>query len=229
MRWCAFLQFSSFLARFIAVILIGLALHHATAVQYSVGLLVASGCAAAGAAIWVRREIGPATVDLRLMFRRMREGFGFSFAGSTTRVYNDVDKAMLSHYGLNRENGFYTLAYRIVDITTAPIAAMDFAVLPRFFRHGNQRMQSVFGLAIKSACLAAVLGALVAVCTLVVAPIVPRVVGRDFDGVLIALRWLCWLPLLRGIHQMTGCALTGSGWQGRRTAAQFVVAGVNLP
>jgi O-antigen/teichoic acid export membrane protein len=53
-------------------------------------------------------------------------------------------------------------------------------------------------------------------------------VGRDFSGALIALRWLCWIPLLRGIHRMTGGALTGSGRQNLRTAAQLTVAAVNI-
>jgi O-antigen/teichoic acid export membrane protein len=58
--------------------------------------------------------------------------------------------------------------------------------------------------------------------------VIPRVVGRDFSGVLIALRWLCWIPLLRGIHRITGSALTGSGHQRLRTVAQLSVAAVNL-
>jgi O-antigen/teichoic acid export membrane protein len=33
---------------------------------------------------------------------------------------------------------------------------------------------------------------------------------------------------MRGIHQLTGCALTGMGFQRYRTAAQLSAAGVNL-
>ena len=72
------------------------------------------------------------------------------------------------------------------------------------------------------------LGAGIAVSILLLAPFIPRLVGRDFSGVLIALRWLCWIPLLRGIHRATGSALTGSGRQNLRTAAQVTVALVNL-
>jgi O-antigen/teichoic acid export membrane protein len=72
------------------------------------------------------------------------------------------------------------------------------------------------------------LGAGIAVSILLLAPFIPRLVGRDFSGVLVALRWLCWIPLLRGIHRATGSALTGSGRQNLRTAAQVTVALVNL-
>jgi O-antigen/teichoic acid export membrane protein len=156
------------------------------------------------------------------------EGLGFSFAGTTQAAYNDVDKVMLSHYGLNRENGFYTLAYRVIDVATTPIAALDAAALPRFFRLGHAGTHKVIRLAVKSAGASLLLGAAIAGSILLLAPIIPHLVGRDFSGVLVALRWLCWIPFLRGIHRATGSALTGSGRQNLRTAAQVTVAAVNF-
>jgi O-antigen/teichoic acid export membrane protein len=162
------------------------------------------------------------------MLRRLREGVGFSFAGTTQATYNDVDKVMLSHYGLNRENGFYTLAYRAIDFATTPIIALDAAVLPRFFRFGAEKMPDAVRLAVKSAMASLLFGVFIAGGVLLLAPVIPHLVGRDFAGALTALRWLCCLPLLRGIHRMTGGALTGSGRQNLRTASQVSVAVVNL-
>jgi O-antigen/teichoic acid export membrane protein len=176
----------------------------------------------------VRAEIGPAAFERELILRRVHEGLGFSFAGTTQATYNDVDKVMLSHYGLNRENGFYTLAYRVIDVATSPIVALDAAILPRFFHLGHAGMPKVVRLAVKSAGASVLLGAGIAVGVLLLAPLIPHMVGRDFSGALIALRWLCWIPLLRGIHRMTGGALTGSGRQNLRTAAQLTVAAVNI-
>jgi O-antigen/teichoic acid export membrane protein len=228
MRTTASLTFLSNLIRLLILFLMLATMHRATAVQWSIGVLAASGCAAILSLLWVRREIAHTSFDLGVMFRNMWEGIGFSFAGSTQSLYNDVDKTMLSHYGMNRENGFYSLAYRIVDFSTSPIVAIDAAVLPRYFALSHQSIRSVVSLACKSVRIAVVLGVLIAVGTLLVAPLVPHIVGRDFSGVLVALHWLCWLPLLRGIHRFTGGALTGSGHQKIRTAAQFVVAGVNI-
>jgi O-antigen/teichoic acid export membrane protein len=228
MRATAALSFLSNLARFLTLMVLQIMLHHATAFQWSIGVLIASGLAAIASMIWVRSEIGPSRFNIRLLFRRASEGVGFSFAGTTQAVYNDVDKTMLSHYGLNRENGFYTLAYRIVDFAATPISAIDAAILPRIFRLSRDNMGKVVRLAAKSAAAAVLVGAIIAIGILVVAPVVPHLVGRQFAGVLIALRWLCWIPLLRGIHRMTGGALTGSGHQNLRTAAQFAVAGMNF-
>jgi O-antigen/teichoic acid export membrane protein len=228
MRWTAMLSLVSSLARFLILIVMRFTLHHATAFQWSLGVLIASGCAACLTMALVRAEVGPATCERSLIFRRIREGLGFSFAGTTQAAYNDLDKVMLSHYGLNRENGFYTLAYRVIDVATTPIASLDAAILPRLFRLGHGGKQKVVKLAVKSAGASLLLGAGIAVSILLLAPFIPRLVGRDFSGVLIALRWLCWIPLLRGIHRATGSALTGSGRQNLRTAAQVTVALVNL-
>lgn len=228
MRWTATLSLISSLARFLILIAMRFTWHHATALEWSVGVLIASGCAAGLSVAWVRAEIGPAAFERDLILRRVREGLGFSFAGTTQAAYNDVDKVMLSHYGLNRENGFYTLAYRVIDVATTPIVALDSAILPRFFRLGEAAMPKVVRLAFKSAVTSLLLGAGIAMSVLFLAPLIPHLVGRDFSGALIALRWLCWIPLLRGIHRATGSALTGSGRQRLRTTAQLIVAAANL-
>ena len=228
MRWTAVLSMIASLARLLVLVVMRFTLHHATAFQWALGVLFASACAAALSLAWVRAEIGPAQWEPGLIFSRIKEGLGFSFAGTTQAAYNDVDKVMLSHYGLNRENGFYTLAYRVIDVATTPIASLDAALLPRFFRLGHAGKSNLRKLAAKSAGASLLLGGVTAAGILLLAPVIPHLVGRDFSGVLVALRWLCWIPLLRGIHRATGSALTGSGRQNRRTAAQMIVAAVNL-
>jgi len=228
MQRTAILSLVSSLARLLVLLAMRVTLHHATALQWSIGVLIASGSAAVLARSWVRAEIGPAAVDHALILSRAREGLGFSFAGTTQAAYNDLDKVMLSHYGLNRENGFYTLAYRVIDVATTPIVALDAAVLPRFFRLGHAGMPKVLRLAVKSAAVSVLMGAAIAVAVLLLAPLIPHIVGRDFSGALVALRWLCWIPLLRGLHRATGSALTGSGRQNLRTGTQLAVAAVNL-
>jgi O-antigen/teichoic acid export membrane protein len=53
-------------------------------------------------------------------------------------------------------------------------------------------------------------------------------VGHGFANALLAIRWLCWLPALRGVHQLAGGALTATGRQNYRTVAQFLVAALNV-
>ncbi len=228
MRYTAMLGFLSNLGRLLVLLVMRAALHRATAVQWSIGILFASGAAAALALTWVRREAGPMAFNLGLIRRRLFEGVGFSFAGTTQNAYNDVDKTMLIHYGLTRENGFYSLAYRIVDFATVPIVAMDSAILPRFFKKSRHDMAGTVRLAFRSGGVAALIGAGIAVVILLTAPLILHLVPKGYAGALIALQWLCWLPALRGIHRLTGGALTGSGRQNLRTGSQFTVAGMNF-
>jgi O-antigen/teichoic acid export membrane protein len=228
MRPAAILTLLANGARLLVLMVMQRMFPHASAMQWSVGVLIASFGAAMLSLGWVWSQIGQPQFSARLIWGRVREGVGFSFAGTTQAVYNDIDKTMLSHFGFNRENGSYTLAYRIVDVATAPIVAMDAAILPRYFHLSHQGVQAVGRLAVKALSMALPLGLVIGIGTLLVAPVVPRLVGRDFSLTLVALRWLCWLPLLRGVHMLTGSALTGAGHQNLRTIAQLSVAAANI-
>jgi len=228
MRLTAISGFITNLARFLMLLVLLLLYHHATAAQWSLGAMLASAFAAVFVLFVVRAEIGKPKYDHRLIFKRVPEGIGFSFAGTTQTVYNDVDKTMLSHFGLNRENGFYSLAYKIIDFATTPIVSIGAVVLPKTFGMSVHDMRGVMRLTVKSAWVCVLIGAVMGACTLLVAPFLPLIVGKDFSGVLAALRWLCWIPMLRAIHQTTGGALTGTGNQSIRTIAQTAVAIANF-
>jgi O-antigen/teichoic acid export membrane protein len=222
------LQALSNLLRLIAVGILVLTLHHASAFQCALGILASSMLAALTAVICVKGHIGGMHTNGKLFRLRFWEGLGFSFAGSTQTAYNDLDKLMLSHYGMNAANGIYTMAYRIVDFSTTPVTAMDSAILPRYFALHQNGSGEVKRLARKGIPLAALVGLGAACCTLVASPFVVAIVGHSFAEALHAVRWLCWLPALRGIHQLSGGVLTATGNQNYRTAAQFTVAVLNL-
>jgi O-antigen/teichoic acid export membrane protein len=60
------------------------------------------------------------------------------------------------------------------------------------------------------------------------APLIPLVIGKGFAESVLALRWLSLLPAFRGIHQLTGSAVTGLGFQRYRTRGQIAAAVFNL-
>jgi O-antigen/teichoic acid export membrane protein len=76
--------------------------------------------------------------------------------------------------------------------------------------------------------LAAAYAALASVMLYLCAPLLPRLLGADFQPSVTALRWLAVLPLLKTVHYFAADTLTGAGYQGRRTVAQVVVAGFNV-
>ena len=223
----AMILLTSFL-RLMAVVTLAVFLHHATARIWVLSSLLVSVVAAVAASVIVIARFGAPRLSLKLWLSRIGEGFGFSLSGSSQSAYNDIDKAMLSHYGMNMANGIYTMAYRLVDLATIPVHSLDAAALPRFCRQAQDRPAAVVSLSFKLATRSALFGIVIAACLFVAAPLIPHIVGNGFKESVMALRWLCPLPVFRSIHQLTGCAITGLGFQRYRTIAQCCAATLNF-
>jgi len=215
------------LLRLITVVLLTY-LGHATAYKWALTSLVINIIAALSCLVLVVFQFGFPKFVPRLFIDRIGEGFAYSLAGSTQSIYNDVDKTMLSHYGMNIANGIYTMAYRIIDITSTPISAIDAAALPRYFSRSRDGVAAIRDLASRLAIHAAVIGVVMAGCAFILAPVIPRIVGKGFSQSVYALRWLCLIPALRGLHQLTGSAITGIGLQRLRTTVQTGAAVFNF-
>lgn len=224
----AVLNLATSFLRLSAVITMLVLLHHATAFQWSLVALAVSAVAAIASIITVTAFYGFPAFSLQLMRLRLAEGFGFSFAFSTTTIYNDIDKMMLSHYGMNAANGIYALAYRAVDIATIPVMALRDAAVPKFFRIGAESREDAKYLAFRLMKRSALVSALIAVALYFAAPLIPWLAGPSFAESVIAVRWLCLLPVLRSIHQMCGSGILGMGKQNYRTSSQIIAAGANF-
>jgi O-antigen/teichoic acid export membrane protein len=216
------------LAQFIVVLVMSMAMHHATATQWSYGALAATGIATSLTVGMVSTIVGRISFDLQLIRRQFVEGLTYSVSTTSQSIYNDIDKTMLSHYGMNLQNGFYTLAYRIIDFSFTPIGAIDLALLPRLFALSHREPKQVTRKAFKATAVAMGIGAMIACGIWVVAPLVPRVVGEGYGPALEVLRWISLIPLLRGIHIVLGNSLTANGRQPLRLGCQILIAAFNL-
>jgi len=228
LRHTAWLRSVTNIFRIVAIAGLMIFLHRATALQCAIVILGSSVVAALLAMIWIKRSIGAMRFSRSLVSRRFWEGVGFSVAGSTQSVYNDIDKTMLSHYGMNAVNGIYTFAYRVVDLATIPVNSIDAAGIPRYFSLNNEGLLAVVRMAKKIIPIGALAGLACALVTLLSSPLAVRVAGHGYAAALPVFKWLCWLPALRGIHQLAGGVLTATGLQNYRTALQAGVAILNL-
>lgn len=228
MRITAGLNFITNLLRMVLVAALVLTVHRASAWTWAVASLGVSIIASLLAIIKVTSNFGFPTFSLKLFFRRVGEGFVYAISGSTTTVYNDVDKVMLGHYGMTVANGIYSMAYRVVNIATVPINSIHAASFPRFFREGVNGIKSTEVFARRLLKRTAVLGALGAAGMFICAPLIPRVAGHDFAASVSALRWLCLIPLFRCFHLSAGDAITGAGFQKFRLFSQAMAAAGNF-
>ncbi len=216
------------IARLVTVAIVTIMLHRATVHQWAIASLVVSFVSATVALTLVTIRLGPPRFDLMLLRKRWLEGVGFSIASSTTSIYNDIDKAMLTRAGMLAANGVYSMAYRVVDMSCTPIRALHSAAFPQFCQAGSQGACGSGPLTRKLLSRTLPFAMLSAVVMFVTAPLIPHVTGHSFSDSVSALRWLCLLPVLRSLHLGCGDALTGAGYQRYRTGAQMGAAGLNF-
>lgn len=80
-------------------------------------------------------------------------------------------------------NNIYTMAYRVVDIATIPITALDRATLPRYFRQSQKGANRVVDISVRLAKLAAFLGITLSGCLFLAAPLIPALPARALMAV----------------------------------------------
>lgn len=215
-------------ALLIAAVALKLSLRHAHAWQWALTDMCVSLFVAAIAIPVIIKRFGAPRFSIRLLVKHVPEGFGYSSSLSAGAIYNNFDKALLSHYGMTVADGFYTLAYRVTTLATMPSYAIEMAAIPRMFEKAHNKASELRAFGHGLVKRSALIGALVSVLLFLAAPLIPYIVGSGFRPSVLVLRWLCLLPLFRSIHVITGSMLTASGHQKYRVIAQFLVAGVAL-
>jgi O-antigen/teichoic acid export membrane protein len=188
---------------------------------------LASLAVAASAVLLVDRRLGPPRFT-RIRLAELKDGLSFSLSSSATSVYNDIDKTMLVSVGQTAAAGIYGAAYRIVDVVTTPIYGLFAAATPRFFREGTRGVGHAAVLSRRMLRVTLPFGVSSAVLLWAVAPLLPLLFGRSFAGSVSALRWLCLLPLIRGLQYAWGTTITTASSQWLRTSTQAGAALLNL-
>ena len=229
MRVTATLSLLSNFLRMIAAGSLLFLVHRTSAMRWIWVILGVSATTAIVAVVLVLRQFGRPQFSPMLLRQRAGEGFVFALSYSTTGICNDIDKALLGHFGMNSANGIYTMAYRVVDVCTMPLYAVQAAAFPRFFKTAAESgLKSTKSFALRILTRTVPLSLAAAAAMFFVAPAIPHVVGKGFSDSVTALRWLCLIPLFRSFHISAGDALTGSGHQKLRLSTQAAAAAVNF-
>ena len=210
-----------------AFILIAL-YHNPSALQWGWLYFGSTSLAAIVALGLVFVKLGPPKLSLARTAAEFREGFYFSAGSSTETIYNDIDKAMLARLGTLEATGIYGAAYRLIDVSFAPVASLLAAAYPGFFRAGAGGISSAIQYAKPLFWRALAYAALVSAAILVGAGIVPYILGSEYRLTVEALRWLAILPMLKVVHVFLSDALSGAGYQGLKSLIQLGVAVFNV-
>jgi len=107
--------------------------------------MCASAIGTAVALVTVTVKLGWPKFAPLLALRHSGEGVEYSISSSATWAYNDLDKTMLSHYGMSSSNGIYGMAYRIIEMGSVPAASIQLASAAfRTCRNRSQRPDSAW-------------------------------------------------------------------------------------
>ena len=184
--------------------------------------------AAAASVRVVVRELGAPILGLVRRPGELKEGAYFSIGGSARTLYDDIDKVLLARLTTLEATGTYGAAYRIIDLAFLPVMSLLQASFAGFFQHGARGLRSALRYAAGMIKAAFLYGVLAGIGLYLAAGLIPFFLGPGYAKSVDAVRWLAPLPFLKSVHYFAANGLSGSGHQGWRTAAQVIVATVNV-
>jgi O-antigen/teichoic acid export membrane protein len=216
------------LLRLSGIAVLSVTAHPVTLDRWVVAYLLTSLLGTAYAVVKGWQLWGRPATDLQALREDVTDGVFFSIAGSAATVYNDIDKIMLSRLADLAATGVYGAAYRVIDVTMTPVRSLAAAAYPQFFRKGAGGMAATYRYALSLIAKTALYGLLASAGLLLLAPLLPHLLGSRYDSVVPAVRWLALIPMLRCVHSFLADALSGAGLQRVRTSIQASVAVVNV-
>ncbi len=228
LKWTAAINVLLSTFRLAAALILVLLYHNPSALQWGEFYFGSTSLVALAALLLVLVKLGAPTFSFLRSSAEAREGFYFSLNQSAQTVYNDIDKTMLARLGTLQATGIYGAAYRLIDVSFAPVASLLSAAYPGFFRVGVDGISATLRYAKPLIVRALGYTSLISIAMLAGAGIVPYILGGEYRLTVEALRWLAILPMLKAVHFFLSDALAGAGYQGLRTFIHVSVAIFNV-
>lgn len=228
LRWTAAINVMMSAGRLLGALILTAIYRHPSAFQWGFIYLGCTVVVASVSVMLVRWRLGSPRFEWRFLRRELREGFYFSASQSSQTIYNDIDKTMLARLSTLDAAGVYGAAYRLIDVSFAPISAALWSAYPHFFRAGVHGISSSLAYAKPLMRRALIYSGTVFFLLLISSGIVPLILGPEYVATAASLRWLAILPVLKALHYFYSDTLTSAGYQGVRTAVQAAVAVFNV-
>jgi O-antigen/teichoic acid export membrane protein len=228
LKWTASINVLLSTSRLAAAVILAALYHSPSALQWGKCYFGSTSIVALVAFLLVLVKLGAPTFSLSRTFAEAREGLYFSVSQSAQTIYNDIDKAMLARLGTLEATGIYGAAYRLIDVSFAPVCSLLAAAYPNFFRVGIGGISATLQYARPLILRALGYATFVSIALLAGAGIVPYILGGEYRLTVEALRWLAILPVLKVVHYFLSDSLAGAGYQGLRTFIHVGVAVFNV-
>lgn len=152
----------------------------------------------------------------------LREGLPFGIGAASMRLQGEFNKPLLAqiHPALA---GNLNVAQRSIDLVSLPLMALQETLWPRFYANANPLKQMRLFLA-GILIIAIGLGATLSL----VAPLLPIVLGSDYQDSASMLLWLAWLPCLLVLRNLANALVVARGYQVRLTGVYIFSASAGI-
>ena len=190
--------------------------------------LASSIITATVAILVVNKMVAPPRPLLSELRSNIGQGLYFSISASASNINAGLDKSMLGKLSDVASAGIYGSAYRFIDVGNVPLLALFGASYKRFFQHGASGIKGSLGFAkrllpaIAFYAIASLLG------YWLLAPLIPTILGTEYQEAIGALLWLSPLPAIAAFQYLAADTLTGSGHQKARSMVQLAAAVMNI-
>lgn len=199
-----------------------------TLTSWALAGVVATGVWSVLALVLAIRAVGRPGWSMAPYVREWRQGLLFAAGLGVDNVHAEADKIVLARISGPEAAGVYAAAYRVLEVAYTPVRALLGAAFPRMFRHGADGTAALAPLLRRLLRYGLGYALLAVPAVVLLAPVVPLLLGDEFADVAPVLASLAVLIPLRTVRALPADTLTGAGYQGRRTVAQLVVAVVNV-
>ena len=196
--------------------------------SWSILYFVASFIVSSVALLTINKMVARPRLNLSRVKSDIVQGIYFSIGMSASNINNNIDKTMLASMASLDATGIYASAYRFVNIGDVPTLALFNASYPRFFKQGSLGLTSCLNFAKKLLPILLTYGIVCFAAFQIFAPLIPKILGAEYQNAIATLRWLAILPLISGLQLLAANTLTGLGYQKIRSIIQVVAAVINV-
>lgn len=159
----------------------------------------------------------------------LRNGLGFVFVQTSSSGQTDIDKFILGASVREIDNAIYSPGYRIAEMATIPLVALVRASYAEFFRRGSKKISDAMTYARKLTFISAGYGIVAGVGLFIAAPLVTIILRNpELAGAVTVIRWMSFIPFVKGLQYFPGNVLTGSDRHSVRSWIIFGTAIVNV-
>ena len=215
------------LNRSFASIIFLLGFQNHTILTWSILYFLATFAAAVMSSYLVVREVAWPKFNLSKARQEIKLGLSFAIGISAQNIYNDLDKSMLLKLSTQEATGIYGAAYHILTVAFTPIQSLALVSFRKFFQQGASGIKGSFALCKKLLPMSLGYSLLAILGLIVCAPLIPKIIGAEYQNSASALVLLSPTIFFRTMHFFAADTLTGANYQNVRTIAQVSVAIIN--